>query len=202
MLATLRAAADIPWERTVAFHMDEYQGLAREAPQRFANFLRAALFDHVPLQAMHLLDGGGLPVADEMKRYTALLDAAPIDLVCLGVGENGHLAFNDPPVDFNDPLPVKEVELDETCRQQQVNDGAFACLEAVPRRAITLTVPALMRADSLFCVVPGIRKAAAVKAMLTGPVDASCPAGVLRRHPDCTLYLDADSASLWLQSLP
>lgn len=202
MLAGLRGAAGIPWERIEAFHMDEYQGLARQAPQRFANFLRAALFDHVPLFAVHLLDTAGLPISDEMKRYTRLLAAAPIDIVCLGVGENGHIAFNDPPVDFTDPLLVKEVELDRTCRQQQVNDGAFACLEAVPARAITLTVPALTRAASLFCVVPGARKAMAVKAMLSGPVDSSCPASVLRRHPDCTLYLDAESASLWLETMP
>jgi glucosamine-6-phosphate deaminase len=137
-----------------------------------------------------------------MKRYASLLNAAPIDLVCLGVGENGHIAFNDPPVaDFDDPFLVKEVELDEVCRLQQVNDGAFASLEVVPVRAITLTVPAPTRGESLFCVVPGPRKAMAVKAMLTGPVAESCPASVLRRHPDCTLYLDAESALMWLETL-
>jgi glucosamine-6-phosphate deaminase len=203
MLAALRVAEGIPWPSVEAFHMDEYLGPAHDAPQRFANFLRAALFDHVPLRAAHLLDRGGLPLADEMKRYTALLSAAPIDIVCLGVGENGHIAFNDPAVaDFADPVMIKEVELDETCRRQQVHDGAFARLEAVPTRAITLTVPALMQAWSLFCVVPGARKAAAVKAMLTGPIALACPASILRRHADCTLYLDAESASLWRESLP
>ncbi|MCE5263157.1 MAG: glucosamine-6-phosphate deaminase [Deltaproteobacteria bacterium] len=202
MLAGLRAASDTPWERIEAFHMDEYLGLPAQAPQRFSNFLRQTLFDLVPLKAVHLLDTGGLPIADEMKRYASLLNAAPIDLVCLGVGENGHIAFNDPPVaDFDDPFLVKEVVLDEVCRLQQVNDGAFASLEAVPQRAITLTVPALMRGESLFCVVPGPRKAMAVKTMLTGLVDESCPASVLRRHPDCTLYLDAESASMWLETL-
>jgi glucosamine-6-phosphate deaminase len=202
MLAGLRAASDIPWERIEAFHMDEYLGLSTRAPQRFSNFLRQELFDLAPLKAAHLLDTGGLPIADEMKRYASLLNAAPIDLVCLGVGENGHIAFNDPSVaDFDDPLLVKEVELDEVCRLQQVNDGAFASLEVVPVRAITLTVPALTRGESLFCVVPGPRKAMAVKTMLTGPVDESCPASVLRRHPDCTLYLDAESALMWLETL-
>ncbi len=198
LLAALRAAADLPWDRIEAFHMDEYLGLAPDAPQRFARFLSSALFDHVPLKAVHLLDTAGLPIAEEMQRYAALLNAAPIDVVCLGIGENGHIAFNDPPVArFDDPLPIKEVELDETCRRQQVNDGAFARLEDVPARAITLTVPALTRGASLFCVVPGPTKAAAVKALLEGPIAESCPASVLRRHPACTLYLDADSAALW-----
>jgi glucosamine-6-phosphate deaminase len=202
LLTELRTAEDIPWERIVAFHMDEYQGLMALAPQRFSNFLRKALFDHVPLKGVCLLDTGGLPIADEMQRYISLLNEAPIDLVCLGVGENGHIAFNDPHVaDFNDPFLVKEVELDESCRLQQVHDGAFASLEVVPERAITLTVPALTRGESLFCVVPGPRKALAVKTMLTGPIDESCPASVLRRHPDCTLYLDDESASIWLKTL-
>ena len=202
LLAELRAAPDILWPRIEAFHMDEYQGLLAEAPQRFSNFLRRALFDHVSLQAAHLIDTQGLAIEDEMRRYAALLEQAPIDLVCLGIGENGHIAFNDPPVDFADPLPIKQVELDEACRRQQVNDGAFPSLEMVPRRAVTLTVPALMRGESLCCVVPGERKAAAVNAMLAGPVNGACPASVLRRHPDCTLYLDAESAALWLAGLP
>jgi glucosamine-6-phosphate deaminase len=201
LLAALRAAPDVPWPRIEAFHMDEYQGLPPEAPQRFSNFLRAALFDHVPLGAVYLIDVSGLSADADMQRYADLLAAAPIDLVCLGVGENGHVAFNDPPVaDFSDPHLLKEVVLDATCRQQQVNDGAFPGLSAVPERAITLTVPALMRGGALCCVVPGARKAAAVKAMLTGPIAESCPASVLRRHADCTLYLDPDAAADWLAS--
>ena len=129
------------------------------------------------------------------------MNRAPIDIVCLGIGENGHIAFNDPPVaDFEDPLLIKEVEIDHACRVQQVHDGAFPSLESVPARAITLTVPALTRGKSLFCVVPGPRKASALKTMLTGPVDESSPASVLRKHPDCTLYLDAESASMWLET--
>lgn len=201
LLATLRAARTLRWEAVDAFHMDEYIGLAADAPQRFSNFLRTALFDHVPLRAAHLIDTAGLPIADEMARYAALLASAPIDLVCLGVGENGHIAFNDPPVaDFNDIHLIKEVELDLACRLQQVNDGAFADLAAVPERAMTLTVPALMRGQSLICVVPGERKAAAIRSMLCGPIAESCPASILRRHDDCTLYLDAASAALWLEA--
>ena len=201
LLAELRAAGDIPWERVEAFHMDEYRGLSQEAPQRFSRFLREALFDHVPLKASNFLDVAGLPIGEEMQRYAFLLSGSPIDIVCLGVGENGHIAFNDPPVaDFDDPLPIKEVELDKACRLQQVHDGAFPSLESVPARAITLTVPALTRGESLFCVVPGPRKALAVKTMLTGPVGEACPASVLRTHPDCTLYLDAESASMWLET--
>jgi len=202
LLAELRAAQDIPWGRVEAFHMDEYHGLPTQAPQRFSNFLRTALFDCVSLKAAHFLDTRGLPIVEEMKRYASLLNAAPIDVVCLGVGENGHIAFNDPPVaDFNDPLQIKEVELDEACRIQQAHDGVFPNLEVVPKRAITLTVPALTRGESLFCVVPGPRKASAVMTMLTSAVDKSCPASILRRHPNCTLYLDSESASMWLEIL-
>lgn len=198
LLAELAARRDLPWPAVEAFHMDEYHGLPQGAPQRFSNFLRRALFDRVPLRAAHLLDAGGLPLTEEIARYAALLAAAPIDIVCLGIGENGHIAFNDPPVaDFADPLLLKEVELDAACRRQQVADGAFADLAAVPELAITLTVPALMRGETLICVVPGPRKAAAVRAMLTGPIATACPSSILRTHPSCTLYLDADAASLW-----
>jgi glucosamine-6-phosphate deaminase len=201
MLEQLRCAPDIPWQCVEAFHMDEYRGLAPDAPQRFSRFLRRALFDHVPLRAAHLIDAAGVRIEEEMRRYASLLAAAPIDVVCLGVGENGHVAFNDPPVAaFDDPLSIKEVELDPACRRQQVNDGAFPSVDAVPARAVTLTVPALMRADALFCVVPGRTKAAAVHAMLTGPITEACPASVLRTHPYCTLYLDRESASTWLES--
>ncbi|SDG87173.1 6-phosphogluconolactonase [Propionivibrio dicarboxylicus] len=201
LLAHLRAARALRWDAVEAFHMDEYIGLPAGAPQRFSHFLRTALFDHVPLKAVHLLDQAGLPIADEMARYADMLASAPIDVVCLGVGENGHIAFNDPPVaDFNDSRLVKEVQLDLACRLQQVNDGAFATLAAVPERAMTLTVPALMRGESLICVVPGERKAAAIQSMLCGPIEENCPASILRRHDDCTLYLDAASAALWLES--
>ena len=201
LLAELRRADDVPWPRVEAFHMDEYCGLPADSPSRFASFLRGALFRHVPLRAAHYLDASEPSAVDEAACYADLLLAAPIDLVCLGVGENGHIAFNDPhAADFDDPLTVKEVRLDEACRRQQVHDGAFADLAAVPERALTLTIPALMRGETLLCVVPGGRKAPAVRSMLTGPIGASCPASILRRHPSCTLYLDADSAAEWLRT--
>lgn len=197
MLTALGEAADIDWTRVTAFHMDEYLGLAGDAPQRFSRFLREHLFARVRPGETHSLAEREITndddVAAECARYAALLGAAPIDIVCLGIGENGHIAFNDPPVaDFADPLLVKPVELDAACRQQQVNDGCFATLAAVPRRALTLTIPALLAGRRLFCVAPGPTKRAAIRAALTGPIATSCPASILRRHPDCTLYTDRE----------
>jgi glucosamine-6-phosphate deaminase len=198
LLAGLVAAADVDWGRVTAFHMDEYIGLGPEAPQSFARFLRAALFDRLPFERVHLLSPGSRGAEAEAKAYAALLAMAPVDVVCLGVGENGHLAFNDPPADLDDPRLVREVGLDETCRRQQVNDGCFAALDEVPTRALTLTVPALMAGRRLFCVVPGPSKARAVREMLLGPISGRCPASALRRHGACTLYLDRDSAAEFL----
>lgn len=195
MLHALAAEPGLDWSRVTAFHMDEYLGLAPEAPQRFGRWLRTELFDRVPLGRVHLLEPGPDPERTA-RDYAAELAAAPVDLVCLGIGENGHLAFNDPPVaDFADPLDVKVVDLDEDCRRQQVADGCFASLDQVPRRAITLTVPRLLAADRLFCVVPGARKREAVRRALLGPVGPQCPATALRDHPDCTLFLDVESAA-------
>ncbi len=193
MLEALVAMPDLPWDRVTAFHMDEYVGLAPGAPQRFASWLGTHLFDRVTCGAVHRIEPDPDP-AIEARRYAALLAAAPIDIVCLGIGVNGHIAFNDPPVaDFDDPEDVKIVELDAICRQQQVDDGCFPSLAAVPRSAITLTVPRLLRAERLFCVVPGPMKRAAVAMTLSGPITTDCPASILRRHPDCILYLDRDS---------
>ncbi len=190
MLDALAAEPGLDWRRVTAFHMDEYLDLPPEAPQRFGAWLRAAFFDRVPLRP-HLIDEDG-PDA-----YAARLAAAPIDLVCLGIGDNGHIAFNDPPVaDFQDPADVKVVELDHACRQQQVDDECFATLDDVPRRAITVTVPRLLAADRLFCVVPGRRKAEAVRRTLLDPIGEACPATALRRHPDCRVFLDEDAAAL------
>lgn len=196
-LDALIDAEGVDWRRVHAFHMDEYLDLPAEAPQRFAAFLRARLFDRLPFGAVHTLDPAPADPEAACARYTALLSAAPIDLVCLGIGENGHLAFNDPPVaDFDDPADVKVVALDDACRRQQVHDGCFATLEAVPRRAVTLTIPALLRARQLSVVVPGPTKANAVRAALLGPIEPRCPASVLRRHERATLYLDPDAAAL------
>lgn len=189
-------AASLPWERVNAFHMDEYVGLPADAPQGFGNFLRQRLFDRLPFRAVHYLQGGCKDIDAECRRYSALLREYPPDFVCLGVGENGHIAFNDPPVaDFHDPALVKRVELDAVCREQQVHDGCFQRLEDVPTAALTLTIPALTAASRLFCVVPASTKAEAVRRMLTEPVSERCPASILREHPQATLYLDADSSA-------
>jgi glucosamine-6-phosphate deaminase len=193
LIEALIAEPGIDWHRVTAFHMDEYIGLAAGAPQRFAAWLGQRLFSRVPFAAVHPI----LPEPDPRAaaaHYAALLNAEPVDIVCLGIGVNGHLAFNDPPVaDFADPEDVKIVELDDICRRQQVDDGCFATIAAVPERALTLTVPRLLRADRLFCVVPGAHKRDAVARTLHGPITTGCPASVLRRHQDCILYLDAES---------
>lgn len=199
LLAGLLQAEGIDWSRIHAFHMDEYVGLPDEAAQRFGVFLRDRIFGKLPFGKVEYLAPrekmDARAIVDEVERYAALIREAPIDIVCLGIGENGHIAFNDPGVaDFNDPAWVKEVELDGECRLQQVHDGCFPGLDAVPKKALSLTIPALMSGGRLFCVVPGATKAKAAHDMLKGPISEQCPASVLRRHHDCTLYLDADSA--------
>ena len=199
-LATLTAEASVDWSKVTAFHMDEYIGLPADAPQRFSRYLKERVFDRVPLAAVHLLGGSiatrnpGQSPEFECEYYANLLAEKPIDVVCLGIGENGHIAFNDPPVaDFNDPQLVKIVTLDQPCRRQQVNDGCFPNIDAVPKTAVTLTIPALMRAATLICSVPGPTKRDAVRATLHDEISTHCPATILRTHDDCTLFLDADS---------
>ena len=193
MLASLCAAEGIDWTRVTAFHMDEYIGLSADAPERFGKWLDDNLFGRVPFAQVHRIVPDPDPEIAAAK-YAELLAAVPIDFVCLGIGVNGHIAFNDPPVaDFDDPLDVKVVTLDEQCRQQQVDDDCFASFDDVPEQAITLTVPRLMRAGRLFCVVPGQLKRDAVRAALYGPISTECPASILREHPNCSLYLDAES---------
>ncbi|MGF1671393.1 MAG: 6-phosphogluconolactonase, partial [Balneolaceae bacterium] len=139
----------IPWDKIIAFQMDEYHTLPQSATQRFGNFLKQHLFNHKNFKRVHLMD-------ENIQEYKKLINESPIDIICLGIGENGHLAFNDPPVaDFNDPEVIKEVELDGICRQQQVNDGAFDRIEKVPEKAVTLTIPTLMSANILSTVVAG-----------------------------------------------
>ncbi len=196
VLASLIAYRDIPWERINAFHMDEYIGLPAEAPQRFGNFLKRAIFDRVPFKSVNLIDCSASDIDVECARYSKLLADFPVDIVCLGIGENGHIAFNDPGVaDFNDKALVKKAELDEVCRQQQVNDGCFASIDEVPKYALTLTVPALTNGKYMFCVVPAATKANAVKATIDRPVTDMCPASILRTHSGATLYCDRDSGA-------
>ena len=187
----------IDWNRINAFHMDEYIGLDSDAPQAFGNFLKERIFNKVPLESVHLIDGSAKDSKVECHRYADLLTKFPADIVCCGIGENGHIAFNDPPVaDFNDPALVKVVELEQGCRQQQVNDNCFLRLEDVPMQAYTLTIPALMGAVYLFCIVPTALKAQAVYDTINGEVHEKCPASVLREKEGAILYIDEAAASL------
>ena len=195
-LAALAVAPGIEWGRIHALHMDEYVGLPADAPQGFGNFLRAAIFDKVSFASVDYIGTESDP-EETCRRYAALLQGIQVDIVCMGIGENGHIAFNDPPVaDFNDPLTIKKVALDETCRLQQVHDGCFARIEEVPRYAVTLTVPTMFRARYIFCIVPAPTKANAVRAAVCGPITEQCPAPILRTHEHAILYTDSDSAAL------
>ena len=196
VLASLLTYTDIPWERVNAFHMDEYIGLPATAPQRFGNFLAEHIFNHAPFRTVNYIDSSAT-ADDECARYTALLQEYPTDIVVMGIGENGHIAFNDPGVaDFNDPAYIKLAKLDEVCRMQQVHDGCFESIDAVPTHAFTLTCPTLVRATYKFCVVPAATKANAARRMLSGPVSEDCPATLLRTTENATLYLDDASSSL------
>ena len=196
-LSRLVELGGIDWSCVTLFHMDEYLGLSGDHPASFRRYMRERVEQRVRPKAFHYLDGEALEPIQECDRYARLLEQQAIDLCCLGVGENGHLAFNDPPVaDFRDPRLVKIVKLDEACRNQQVGEGHFPSLGAVPAYALTLTVPALCRAKKMICISPEKRKAAAIREALKGPVDRSCPASILRRQPHATLYLDSESASL------
>ena len=186
----------IPWEKINAFHMDEYVGIDKTAPQGFAMFLKNALFDKVPFKTVNTLDSTADP-DKEAIRYSTLLKNNPVDIVCMGIGENGHIAFNDPHVaDFNDENLVKKVDLDDVCRMQQVHDGCFATLDDVPKYALTLTVPALAAGKYQFCVVPAATKANAVKNTVYGDINEKCPATILRTLDNAILYCDNDSGAL------
>jgi glucosamine-6-phosphate deaminase len=195
VLASLLTYPDIPWERINAFHMDEYIGLDPKAPQCFSNFLCEHIFDKKPFKSVNLINAGAASAEVECERYAALLRKYPVDIVCMGIGENGHIAFNDPHVaDFSDSAHVKAVKLDDVCRMQQVNDGCFEKLSDVPEYAMTVTVPGLMAAKYNFCVVPAPTKANAVKNTVFGEVGEWCPATALRIKDGATLYCDMDSA--------
>ena len=191
----LVSISSIPWDKVTAFHLDEYVGLknGENHPASFRKYLKDRLFDKLqpPCKQINYVE------PDRYEEYESLLKSVEIDLACIGIGENGHIAFNDPPVaDFNDPKLVKVVELDEACRLQQVGEGWFDTLSDAPLKAITLTIPAIMRAKIISCVVPDQRKAAAVRDTLMGDVSCMCPASILTQHHDCILWLDTQSASL------
>jgi glucosamine-6-phosphate deaminase len=186
---------DMPWDSVTGFHMDEYVGMDDAHPASFARYMRERIVDVVHPHAFHMVDGTN-DASAECDRYARLLHDHPLDVCCLGIGENGHLAFNDPPfADFDDPHDVKEVALADASRRQQVGEGHFASLDDVPRTAITVTIPALLRARTVLAIVPEARKANAVHRALRGPIEPACPASVLRRAPHVTLYLDASSSA-------
>ncbi|MBS1606519.1 MAG: glucosamine-6-phosphate deaminase [Bacteroidetes bacterium] len=187
--------APVEWSRIRGFHMDEYIGLRPDAEQGFGNFLRQRLFGKAPFLSVEYIDGNAADPGGECVRYSRLLQRYPVDIVCMGIGENGHIAFNDPPVaDFTDPFLVKVVELDGPCRRQQVNDGCFPSLHEVPTHAITLTVPALMAGRYVYCMVPGKLKAEAVYNTVRQEIAEAYPSTILRQHAEAELFLDADSA--------
>ena len=191
------AQTAVDWSRVTAFHMDDYVGLPGTHPQSFRQYLQSHLLRHIGVKTFHPLPAEEPDAAAICRRYGELLAEKPIDLICMGIGENGHIAFNDPPVaNFDDPALVKLVELDDACRHQQVADGCFATYADVPKHAFTLTVPVFRRAKRLTIHVPGVRKAAAVKATLEGPITTACPASILRLHPDATLWIDPPAAQM------
>lgn len=187
---------EINWSRLNAFHMDEYLNLAADAPQGFGNFLKERLFDLAPFNTVNYIHGNVEDYEAECKRYSALLMEFQTDVVCLGIGENTHLAFNDPHVaDENDPYLVKRVDLDEACRTQQVNDGCFKHIDEVPTHALTLTLPALLKAPYAFCTVPAEKKAKAVYHTLNEEISDNFPATLLRKHEHAVLFLDNQSSA-------
>jgi glucosamine-6-phosphate deaminase len=195
VLAALVAIDGIDWPRVVGFHLDEYVGLPLSHPASFRGYLKKRLVDRVPFQQFHYIDGEADPEA-ECGRVGDLIRQCPIDVALVGIGENGHLAFNDPPADFQTELPYLVVELDEACRRQQLGEGWFPTFDDVPRRAISMSIRQIMKSRAIVCSVPDRRKAAAVRHALQGPVTPAVPASILQRHPATTIYLDPQAASL------
>ena len=195
-LAALAAEPGIDWSRVIAFHMDEYVGLSSEHPQSFGTYLREHIFSLLPFQAVHYLKGDAPDASEECIRYGKLLADNPVDIVCLGIGENGHIAFNDPGVaDFNDTKLIKTALLDDVCRNQQVNDGCFKTIDDVPTHALTLTIPALTNAKAMFCSVPAATKRWAVTETINGEISEKCPATIMRNHKKAILYCDSASGA-------
>ncbi len=185
---------DLDWNKITVFHLDEYIGISEQHPASFRRYLRDRILDIVLPGKVYLINGDSQNLEKEMAVYENLLKKHPVDIACIGIGENGHIAFNDPPVaDFKDPLWVKAVELDEACRKQQYGEGWFSSLDDVPKKAITLTITAIMSCETISCTVPGKRKAWAVHNTLNSEISETCPATILRKHDDVTLFLDKDA---------
>jgi glucosamine-6-phosphate deaminase len=195
MLEALCQCRDIDWSRVTAFHLDEYIDLPDTHPASFRRYLRERFLAHVPgIGAFHLIDGNAADVGAELARLNALIAPLPIDVVFAGIGENSHLAFNDPPADFDAEAGFKVVTLDEACRRQQLGEGWFPTLNAVPHRAISMTIRQIMRGQLVVLSVSGDRKAVAVRDAVEGPVTPLCPASILQQHPNCYLFLDPAAA--------
>jgi glucosamine-6-phosphate deaminase len=195
LLAQL-TAKPLPWNKITGFHLDEYLGLAADHPASFCHYLQQRVVYKVPLQKFHFINGTAENAQRECERLDQLIQAAPIDLALIGIGENAHLAFNDPPADFETNSPFIVVQLDAACRRQQLGEGWFPTLDAVPRQAISMSIQQILAARHLVCTVPDARKAVAVAASLEGPETPHVPASILRRHGAIDLFLDQDSASL------
>ncbi|NLB27138.1 MAG: glucosamine-6-phosphate deaminase [Bacteroidales bacterium] len=188
---------DVEWGKITVFHLDEYKGLPETHPASFRKYLKERILNIVKPKEVHYLEGDAADTDAEVKRYEELLKNHPVDVACIGIGENGHIAFNDPPVaDFNDPYLVKVVELDDDCRKQQLGEGWFPTFDDVPTHALSLTITAIMNCKTISCVVPDERKAKAVYNTLNLEISTACPATILRNHPDTVLFLDKTSASL------
>lgn len=195
-LKYLSQAEGVEWNRVNVFHMDEYIGLSPDHPQRFSNFLKVRLFDKLDFKNTFLLNPDENNLEASCNQYASLLKQFPLDIVCMGIGENSHIAFNDPHVaDFNDSKLVKVVQLESTSRHQQVNDGCFPSIDEVPQMAVTLTIPILVSADYIFCVVPGPSKTDAVNRTINEDINEKYPSTILRQHPNAIMYVDEDSAA-------
>jgi len=195
-LKHLVAAPDIAWQRTTMFHLDEYIGMPADHPASFRRYLRERLTSKAPVGAFHFIAGDAADLTAELDRLNRAIASTPIDVAFVGIGENGHLAFNDPPADFATERPYIVVKLDDACRRQQFGEGWFKTLDDVPREAISMTVRQIMKATHIICTVPEKRKAQAIKACLEGEIGPMFPASILRTHPSCHLFLDKESASL------
>jgi glucosamine-6-phosphate deaminase len=192
----LVSAPGIAWERTTMFHLDEYIGMSADHPASFRRYLKERLTSRARIGTVHFIAGDAPDLSAELERLNRAIAAQRIDVAFVGIGENGHLAFNDPPADFSTETPYIVVKLDEACRRQQFGEGWFKTLDDVPRDAVSMTIRQIMRSTHIICTVPEKRKAEAVKACLEGEVGPLFPASILRTHPSCTLFLDKDSASL------
>ncbi|NOY78657.1 MAG: glucosamine-6-phosphate deaminase [Calditrichaeota bacterium] len=186
---------DVDWTRVTAFHLDEYIGLSASHPASFRKYLKERFADKVPIKKFHYVNGEGNP-EEECKRLGEIISKHPIDVAFVGIGENGHLAFNDPPADFETEEPYIIVNLDDECRRQQLGEGWFASLDDVPRQAISMSIRQILKSKAIICTVPDLRKAEAVKKTLEGPITNRVPASILRQHPQAFLFLDKNSASL------